>query len=714
MRKALGIPSPPQPTPQALPPPQPNAPAATKPIAAVAAAHPPKPNAAVAAAHPPKPNAAVAAAHPPKPDAAVAATHPPKPDAAVAAAHPPKPDAAVAATHPPKPDAAIAAAHPPKPDAAVAATHPPMPNAAVAAAHPPMPKAAVAAAHPPNPDAGASNPPEADASMPPPPVPVPKAAPSPSQLNAVVDGAAAETANRALPNSVTNRAEYMQYLRAARNPSKMVKSLIPAFQGNKLDLFRIWLEKGQDFQQVAIEVRRRNAQKQTAAAKDKCMSRKDLEACGRYTESDIQELIARKTAEGLYINDPNFPNREDLRQYRVNMEVSHEIAHSREDSQEMVSNTSLNPTEALALTEEGADFSTTAMPSMNEVLQVGGNSGGSGGGIHGDTAEAPAGNAKAKAKTKAKAKAKPGDNTSDPPPDKPQTPLDKAMALKKIVLKEAEEARTLCISIEGLECATELQTALTTHSSAMTNLYRDLHQLTSQEVNDLSKYQAHLLSGSELMILEASWPMRLEGMTFPATGSGNRFLPTKELRVKANKAITQVELPILARLSEDVFIAPQGGLHSRGDKIMNLLGTGCKHRSLMLWGVADFLWVTDRPPLRLGQSLQKRAYESGMASLTAYASLSSMNLEKGRVNYKVRPKWHAWCHMVFEFATSDENCRNHKTLAEEDMLGKITKIASATHGATVAKRFFQRFSLFLGMHWEKLCNLQDMEIQEIW
>jgi len=225
----------------------------------------------------------------------------------------------------------------------------------------------------------------------------------------------------------------MQYLRAARNPSKMVKSLIPAFQGNKLDLFRIWLEKGQDFQQVAIEVRRRNAQKQTAAAKDKCMSRKDLEACGRYTESDIQELIARKTAEGLYINDPNFPNREDLRQYRVNMEVSHEIAHSREDSQEMVSNTSLNPTEALALTEEGADFSTTAMPSMNEVLQVGGNSGGSGGGIHGDTAEAPAGNAKAKAKTKAKAKAKPGDNTSDPPPDKPQTPLDKAMALKKIV-----------------------------------------------------------------------------------------------------------------------------------------------------------------------------------------------------------------------------------------------------------------------------------------
>lgn len=89
-----------------------------------------------------------------------------------------------------------------------------------------------------------------------------------------------------------------------------------------------------------------------------------------------------------------------------------------------------------------------------------------------------------------------------------------------------------------------------------------------------------------------------------------------------------------------------------------------------------------------------------------------------KITFNILVVWftprHAWCHMVFEFDTSDENCRNHKTLAEEDMLGKITKIASAAHGATVAKRFFQRFSLFLGMHWEKLCNLQDMEIQEIW
>lgn len=58
----------------------------------------------------------------------------------------------------------------------------------------------------------------------------------------------------------------------------------------------------------------------------------------------------------------------------------------------------------------------------------------------------------------------------------------------------------------------------------------------------------------------------------------------------------------------------------------------------MLWGVADFLWVQDRPSLRLGD-LHHRAFESGRAALAAYAYLSNMNLQKRRINYKIRPKW---------------------------------------------------------------------------
>ena len=63
---------------------------------------------------------------------------------------------------------------------------------------------------------------------------------------------------------------------------------------------------------------------------------------------------------------------------------------------------------------------------------------------------------------------------------------------------------------------------------------------------------------------------------------------------------------------------------------------------------------------------------------------------------------HAYCHMVHSLQHSDENTRNHKTLAEEDALGKLTRLASACHGATVVQRFFQRFGLFLSMHWDNI------------
>lgn len=71
--------------------------------------------------------------------------------------------------------------------------------------------------------------------------------------------------------------------------------------------------------------------------------------------------------------------------------------------------------------------------------------------------------------------------------------------------------------------------------------------------------------------------------------------------------------------------------------------------------------------------------------------------------WKVR---HSWCHMVHLLKMSDENCWNHKTLAEEDMLGHITRLASACHGATVVVRFFQRFGLFLALHWDNLIRRQ--------
>ena len=295
------------------------------------------------------------------------------------------------------------------------------------------PPAGAAASTPPPTVPPPAAPPATAASTPPPTMPPPAAppakpaAPAPHQLSATVDAAAAKAAPP-LPTPVSHRSEYMQYLRAARNPRKMPASLVATFTGSKLDLFRLWLERGQDFNACEVEIRRRNTQANIASAKEKYMSRAALIKDGRYRESDIDLLIQQRTKTGEWIPDANFPDREDLRQYRVgNEEVTREVQNRREDTQEVGSTTELTSTEALLLTEDGADFSDRAVPSIHDVL---------GGGVAeraGDTT-APDPKAKAKAKPKPKAKASvggAGDGT--PKPDKPITPLEKAVLLKKSV-----------------------------------------------------------------------------------------------------------------------------------------------------------------------------------------------------------------------------------------------------------------------------------------
>ena len=328
----------------------------------------------------------------------------------------------------------------------------------------------------------------------------------------------------------------------------MAKNLIPTFTAggeNRLDLFRTWLEKGQDFSLVELEVTRKNSQSQMAKTTEKCMSKRELEQDPRYSPDDVKELIERKKRLGHYIRDPNFPDREDLIQYIVNSETSQENAHTREDSQNLKSTTSITPAEGLDLTESGAVFAANATPGVHALMDTAGggppNDGENGGnGEAGGKAKGKGKNHRPKPKPKAKAIATNPDGTPvDPEPDKPPTPLEKAVLLKKSVflvwkpysngwglesrryavldlmfvenllknhiqchpspipgylsftprLKEAEEARTLCISIEGLECAGELVSALTTHSTAMTALFRELNGHTMGGVNDLQIYQ---------------------------------------------------------------------------------------------------------------------------------------------------------------------------------------------------------------------------------
>ena len=55
-------------------------------------------------------------------------------------------------------------------------------------------------------------------------------------------------------------------------------------------------------------------------------------------------------------------------------------------------------------------------------------------------------------------------------------------------LKEAEDARTTCVSIENLECSGQLRDALLSHAQVMTELYRSLNKMISDQVNDEQQF----------------------------------------------------------------------------------------------------------------------------------------------------------------------------------------------------------------------------------
>ena len=87
------------------------------------------------------------------------------------------------------------------------------------------------------------------------------------------------------------------------------------------------------------------------------MSKRQLELDGRYTEAQIKSLIESKTAAGMFIPDPNFPDDEELRQYIMVDEITRSHTDISETSQTLRGRTDLSGSEALLLTEQGALFS---------------------------------------------------------------------------------------------------------------------------------------------------------------------------------------------------------------------------------------------------------------------------------------------------------------------------------------------------------------------
>ena len=249
----------------------------------------------------------------------------------------------------------------------------------------------------------------------------------PSQLSDQVERIAMETSDIHRATSVTHRREWMVFSRAARNPSRMVQSLVPMYNDSsqKTDLFRLWLQNGQSFQACEVEVNRRNSLKQKAATKEKWMSKRQLELEGRYSAEDIKALIEKCTNQGQWIGDPNFPERQDLRQYCINSETTRELARVREDSQNLTSRVEVTADEASEFLTPGGDFAVDQAPTVPEWACAPC--------VPAPHLPAEVGKGKGKGQKRKKGKDADGE-VANTQPDKPKSPLEKALLLQRGVL----------------------------------------------------------------------------------------------------------------------------------------------------------------------------------------------------------------------------------------------------------------------------------------
>ena len=107
----------------------------------------------------------------------------------------------------------------------------------------------------------------------------------------------------------------------------------------------------------------------------------------------------------------------------------------------------------------------------------------------------------------------------------------------------------------------------------------------------------------------------------------------------------------------------------------------------------------DTAGLWLTADQRQRAYDSGTLFMRCHLWLAHTCFEKRVLNWKLRPKWHFIAHTVWAFSYSALNPRFQHCFADEDMMGKIARLARKTSKQTVVLRTIQRYMLNM---WDRL------------
>ncbi|CAK0905918.1 unnamed protein product [Prorocentrum cordatum] len=170
-------------------------------------------------------------------------------------------------------------------------------------------------------------------------------------------------------NSTTKKAEWKQFMRLAANPKRWPADLNTPFENNKNDLFNKWLACDKSVPELPLTIKRELEEKESVKREWTWMKRRDMEEKLKYSTEKLDQLVAKRTKQGWYEDDEDFPGDLEERYYAMKMGMSLTLDSSRSTKTALQGQTAVKGQAAKKLLKPGGLFSSGArlnVPGMSE------------------------------------------------------------------------------------------------------------------------------------------------------------------------------------------------------------------------------------------------------------------------------------------------------------------------------------------------------------
>ena len=119
-----------------------------------------------------------------------------------------------------------------------------------------------------------------------------------------------------------------------------------------------------------------------------------------------------------------------------------------------------------------------------------------------------------------------------------------------------------------------------------------------------------------------------------------------------------------------------------------------QQRATMMHHLASYQQLMDLQPEFLSEEIAGAMYTHGYEFLFQYCGIAAQNRAAGFPRYNFVVKFHRFCHMLDWLIEHEVNPKYYQCYHDEDYVGKMSKIASGTHRATMPLRVLQRLKVY--------------------